>query len=287
MKRLIITFIAVHLLFGVSITQANETATSEDKLYPNRKFYPQLSYISTEQMITAVKDEAYNVIDARPVIGYQTLHIKGADNFSAGDKDFTEKLLELINKNNKPLVFYCGGLACLKSYKASDKAIRLLKKRKVKRYVYTYDSGISTFAYASPDLVLKNGKEVSEENPLLDMEKLKKHAKNVEEFISMVGNDSEKKNIILDIREYNQHILRKIFTFKKEKKLTLLEPEKMIVFLNKVKESGKILMMYGSVEKQVESFYYLIKGIGIKKWYYLEGGEKAYSQYMVQKHITN
>ena len=34
-----------------------------------------------------------------------------------------EKLMALINKNNKPITFYCGGLACLKSYKASNKTI--------------------------------------------------------------------------------------------------------------------------------------------------------------------
>ncbi|MCU7940713.1 MAG: hypothetical protein KZQ64_13185 [gamma proteobacterium symbiont of Bathyaustriella thionipta] len=75
--------------------------------------------------------------------------------------------------------------------------------------------------------------------------------------------------------------------FKKETKLTVFEPEKIITFLNEVKSSGKTLMVYGSVEKQIESLYRLIQTSGVKKWFYLEGGEVAYSQYMIQRHVTN
>ena len=284
MKRIIISALSILLTLSVPGVQAD---SSLDKLYPNRKFYPQLKYISTEQMINAVAAKKYNIVDARPALGYEILHIKEAENFSAGDKYFNEKLMALINKNDKPIVFYCGGLACLKSYKASDKAIRELYKRKISRAVYTYDSGISSFANASPEWVLKNGKEVSPENPLLDLAKLKKHAKNVEDFTHLIRTDEDKHYVILDIRETSQQMLRKIFTFRKEKRLTVLKPEKLISFLNEVKQSDQTLMVYGSVEKQIESLYYLIKTSGLKKWFYLEGGELAYSEYMIKKHVKN
>ena len=287
MKQLIISFISIFLLLSLPGVYANTSDISSDKLYPNRKFYPQLSYISTEQMVDVVSNGKYNVIDARPALAFSTLHIKEADNFSTGDKQFNEKLMLLINKNNKPIVFYCGGLACLKSYKASNKTIQELQKRDIKREVYTYDSGISAFAHASPEWVLKNGKEVSPENPLLDMKKIKKHAKSAEDFTHSVNTDEDNQYIILDVREKNQQMLRKLFTFKREKKLTLLNPEKMTAFLNKVKGSGKTLMVYGSVEKQIESLYPLIQTAGVKKWYYLEGGEVAYSKYMIKRHVTN
>jgi hypothetical protein len=44
-------------------------------------------------------------------------------------------------------------------------------------------------------------------------------------------------------------------------------------------------MVYGSVEKQIESLYPLIKISGVKKWFYLEGGEIAYSKYMIEQHV--
>ncbi|MCK5536327.1 MAG: rhodanese-like domain-containing protein [Bacteroidales bacterium] len=287
MKKLIISLISTFLLLGLPSVYANTSDTSSDKLYPNRKFYPQLSYISTEQMVNAVSKGKYNVVDARPTLAYSTLHIKEAENFSVGDKQFNEKIMLLINKNNKPIVFYCGGLACLKSYKASNKTIQELQKRDITREVYTYDSGISAFAHASPEWVLKNGKEVSPENPLLDMTKIKKHAKSAADFTHAINTDEENQYIILDVREKNQQMLRKLFTFKREKKLTLLNPEKMTIFLNTVKGSGKTLMVYGSVEKQIESLYPLIQTAGIKRWYYLEGGEVAYSKYMIKQHVTN
>lgn len=287
MKKLVISLIAIFLSLNLSAVYAGNPDKSFENLYPNRKFYPQLNYVSTKQMSDAVSAGKYNVIDSRPALAYTILHIKEAENFSAGDPQFSEKLMLLINKNNKPIVFYCGGLACLKSYKASVKAISELQKRKIERKVYTYDSGISAFAYESPGWVLKNGIEVSAENPLIDMEKIKKHAKSVEDFTDLVNADKENQYFILDIREKNQKMLSKIFMFKREKKLTLNAPEKIIAFLNKVKTSDKTLMIYGSVEKQIESLYHLIKISGVKKWYYLEGGEVAYSQYMIQKHVKN
>lgn len=288
MKKTIILFLLIFLSFSLACVQA-ETLDEETlaKLYPNRVFYPQLSYVSTQQMVTAVSAGKYNIVDSRPILAFTTLHIKEAENFSVGDKEFNEKLMRLINKNNKPVVFYCGGLACLKSYKASAKAINGLQKKQIKREILTYDSGITAFAQASPGWVLKNGKEISAENPLLDMKKIKKHAKNVEDFTHLINTDENNQYMILDIREKKQRMLRKLFMFKKEKKLSLLEPEKIIGFLNEIKSSGQTLMVYGSVEKQIETLYPLVKTSGIKTWFYLEGGEVAYSKYMIQQHITD
>lgn len=285
MKKILIAFVLAFLLLNQSVVYANTPASLTDNLYPNRQFYPQLLYISTEQMVDGINQGKYIVVDARPELAYNTLHIKGAENFSAGDEQFAEKLMMLINNSKKPIVFYCGGLACLKSYKASLKAMNVLQNQKKDQQVLTYDSGISAFAHASPEWVLKNGKDISPENPLLNLKKLKKHAKSAEDFIALINDDEDNQYTILDIREKQQKIQRKLFMFKREKNITLLAPEKIIIFLNRVKNSGKTLMVYGSVEKQTESIYSLIKTSGIRQWYYLEGGEVAYSQYMIDKHV--
>jgi rhodanese-related sulfurtransferase len=287
MKKIIVIILSNFLLFSLTSVHADNSAEELNKQYPNRKYYPQLTYITTKQMLHAVSQEKYNVVDSRPGLAYETLHIKGAVNISSGDKQFNEKLMTIINKNNKPIIFYCGGLACLKSYKSSVKAISEFNKRDISRTVYTYDSGISAFAYTYPELVLKNGKNISSENPLLDVKKIKKHAKGADVFTNLINSDDEASYIILDIREKQQKLLNKLFMFKKEKKISLLEPEKLIEFLNAVKVADKTLMVYGSVEKQIETLYPLIKTSGIKTWFYLEGGEIAYSNYMIQKHVLH
>jgi len=284
MKIIILVFLS-NLLLGLTGVRADMSAEELDKQYPNRKFYPQLNYISTKQMLEGVSTKKYNIIDARPGLAFDTLHLKSAVNISSGDKQFNKKIMSVVNTNNKPIVFYCGGLACLKSYKASMKTIDELQKRNITRTVYTYDSGISAFAYNSPDWVLKNGKDISPENPLLDMVKIKKHAKDADVFTHLIHNDDEGQYVILDIRESQQKLLNKLFMFKKEKKISLLEPEKLIEFLNEQKGENKTLMVYGSVEKQIESLYPLIKTSGVKKWFYLEGGEIAYSKYMIEQHV--
>ncbi|MCW8931485.1 MAG: rhodanese-like domain-containing protein [Gammaproteobacteria bacterium] len=285
MKKIILLTLSFLLLISFSNINAQVSEEALDKTYPNRKFYPQLQYISTEQMTHSIEMEKYFIIDARPQLPFESLHIKGAINIHSGDKSFNEKFLTAINNNSKPIVFYCGGLACLKSYKASVKAIDLLRKNNIALSVYTYDSGISAFAHANPKWVLKNGKDISPDNPLLDIAEIKKHAISAQNFTDIIRSDESDEFVILDIRESNQKILRKLFMFKKEKKLTLLKPEKLIVFLNDVKKEGKTLMVYGSVEKQIESLYPLIKMSGQKKWFYLEGGEHAYSQYMIKQYV--
>lgn len=287
MKKIVLILVSNILLLSLTSVHAEDSVEALNKQYPNRKFYPQLNYIPTKQMVQDVSTGKYNVIDARPALAYDTLHIKGAVNISSSDKQLIEKLMTIVNTNNKPIVFYCGGLACLKSYKASVKTIKAFHKKNINRTVYTYDSGISAFAYASPKWVLKNGKEISLENPLLDMTKIKLHAKDAEVFTSLVNNDEEDQYMILDIREADQKILNKLFMFKKEKRISLLKPEKLIEFLNEQKGTDKTLMVYGSVEKQIESLYPLIKTSGIRKWFYLEGGELAYSKYMITQHVLN
>lgn len=287
MKKSVLVFLLAVLLSGFGSAGAEMSEEAIDKLFPNRKYYPGLNYIMTKQMVKDVSAGKYLVIDARPALGYNTLHIKEAINIHSGDTNFIEKFMKAIAKNDKPIVFYCGGLTCLKSYKASVIAIDELRKKKINRDVYTYDEGISAFAYASPEWVLKNGKDISPENPILDVVKLKKHAKNAEDFTRLIDNDEDDQYIILDVREKKQKILRKIFMFKKEYKITVLEPEKIIEFLNNVKQSDKTLMVYGAVEKQIESIFQLIQTTGNKKWFYLEGGEYAYSQYMIKKHVNN
>ena len=82
---------------------------------------------------------------------------------------------------------------------------------------------------------MKNGKQISAENPLLDMEKIKQHAKDTDTFIHMVNNDTQKQYVILDVREEQQKILNKLFMLKREKNISLLEPEKLIKFQNELK----------------------------------------------------
>lgn len=287
MNKIIFSIFSLLILFTLNPVHGKTSDTALDKQFPNRKFYPGLNYIDTRQMVNIVNRGKYNVVDARPKLPFQTLHIKEAANIPAGDRQFSDKLMKVVSANKKPIVFYCGGLACLKSYKASVKAMNILRKKNIQRDVYTYDSGISAFAHANPGKVLKNGKDISPDNPLLDLAKIKKHAKTAQDFTNLIDSDESDKYVILDIRERKQKILSKLFMFKKEKKITLLQPEKLIAFLNEVKQSGKTLMVYSSVEKQIESLYPLVKTSGTKKWFYLEGGEHAYSQYMIQQHVTS
>lgn len=287
MKNIHIIFVGFLTLFSCLNVPAEIFKGTLDKQYPNRKYFSQLNYITTKQMINALTTGKYNIIDARPKTAFNLLHVKNATNIGPNYKRFKEKLMDVVNKNDKPIVFYCDDWACLESYKASVIAIALFKAYVIKREVLTYDSGINVFSQVSPEWVLKKGKEISPDNPLIDLKNIKKHAKSSEEFVGMISNDDNDQYVLLDIRENNKKLSRNLFMFKNEKKITLLKSKKLMTFLNQVRGRDLTLMVYGTVEKQIETLYPLIKTSGINKWFYLEGGEMAFSEYMVKKHVVN
>lgn len=265
------------LLLPFSYCFANDSET-----FPKRKYYPQLNYIDTQEFAEGIKNKQYDVIDVRDETSFKALHVKGASNIFIKSKTFEQELLAFVETSKNPLVAYCNGISCSKSYDASNKMIDLFQQKGIDKTVYTYDSGINAIAYSHNELVLKDGKEVSESNPLIDVEKIKKHTLTPVDFENYLANHPDKEFALLDIREKSEQILTKLFMFKKEKKISLAERDKLIKYLNKVKNDKKTLLVYDLAGRQINGLYELLKITGIKKWHYMEGGEFAYSQYAIK-----
>lgn len=267
----------VLLMFAVSACSANDTET-----FPKRKFYPQLNYIDTQEFAEGIKNNQYDVIDVRDATSFQALHVKNSSNIFIKHKAFEQEILDFVTNSKNPMVIYCNGISCSKSYVASAKIIDLFTRKGIKKKVYTYDSGINAIAYSHNELVLKNGKEVSQSNPLIDFEKIKKHTLEPIEFESYLSKHHNSEYALLDIREKNEQALLKIFMFKKEKKISLTQRDKLIKFLNQVKQDKKTLMVYDLAGRQINGLYELLKITGIKQWHYMEGGEFGYSKYAIK-----
>ncbi|MCW8932703.1 MAG: rhodanese-like domain-containing protein [Gammaproteobacteria bacterium] len=272
------------LIFSVSLLCFSANVIADDKLeqFPKRVFYPQLDYIDTQELAIGLKENKFDVIDVRDATSFKALHVKSATNIFVKSESFEKEILDFVAKSNKPLVVYCNGISCSKSYIASSKMKEIFANNKITKTVRTYDSGINAIAYAHNDMVLKNGKDVSKDNPLIAMDKIKKHTLSPAEFENYIAENNADDYAILDIRERNERIIFKIFMFQNEKKIALNKKEKMIAFLNKVKQDNKTLMVYDVAGRQIFGLYELLKITGIKKWHYLEGGEFGYSKYSLR-----
>ena len=261
---------------------ANVIADGDLNQFPKRVFYPQLDYIDTQELAIGLQENKYDVIDVRDATSFKALHVKSATNIFVKSETFEKDVLDFVAQSNKPLVVYCNGISCSKSYVASTRMKELFTKKNINKTVRTYDSGINAIAYAHNDMVLKNGKEVSEDNPLIAINKIKEHTLSPEAFENFIAKNNADDFAILDIREKNERIIYKIFMFQSEKKITLNQKDKMIAFLNTVKTDKKTLMVYDVAGRQINGLYELLNITGIKKWHYLEGGEFGYSKYSLR-----
>lgn len=257
-------------------------ASSDSETFPKRKYYPQLNYIDTQAFALGINEKRFDVIDVRDDTSFQALHVKSANNIFVKSNTFEQEILEFSAKRNKPLVIYCNGISCSKSYVASTKIINLFLKKGIKKQVFTYDSGINAIAYAHNDLVLKNGQDVSLSNPLIAIDKIKKHTLTPLDFEKYISSHERKEYALLDIRDKNEKIILKLFMFQKEKNIVLSQRNKLIKFLNKVKQDKKTLLVYDASGRQINGLYELLNITGVKQWHYLEGGEYGYSQYAIK-----
>ncbi len=278
MFKLLSSVLSVCLLsYGANVFAANDL----DK-FPKRIFYPQLDYIDTQEFAKGLQENKYDVIDVRDVTSYKALHVKSATNIFIKSETFKKDVLDFAAQSNKPLVVYCNGISCSKSYDASVKMKELFAKNNINKIVRTYDSGINAIAYAQNDMVLKNGKEISQDNPLIAINKIKEHTLTPEAFENFIATNNADDYAILDLREKNERIIYKLFMFQSEKKIALNQKDKIIAFLNTVKKDKKTLMVYDIAGRQINGLYELLNITGIKKWHYLEGGEFGYSKYSVR-----
>lgn len=278
MFKLLSSVLSVCLLsYGANVFAANDL----DK-FPKRIFYPQLDYIDTQELSKGLQENKYDVIDVRDATSYKALHVKSATNIFIKSETFKKDVLDFAAQSNKPLVVYCNGISCSKSYDASVKMKELFAKNNINKIVRTYDSGINAIAYAQNDMVLKNGKEISQDNPLIAINKIKEHTLTPEAFENFIATNNADDYAILDLREKNERIIYKLFMFQSEKKIALNQKDKIIAFLNTVKKDKKTLMVYDIAGRQINGLYELLNITGIKKWHYLEGGEFGYSKYSVR-----
>jgi rhodanese-related sulfurtransferase len=243
---------ALLLLFPL-LTQAQE--------FPGRSVYPKLPVIETDEL--ARDFDRYDIVDVRSNYEYETLHIDGATNIPLNQPGFARKLRKQA-ENGKPIVFYCNGHSCYKSYKATRKALRAGLDQ-----VFAYDAGVFDWARTNPDRAVLLGRKPLDPARLISKEQLQQHLLSPEEFAQRARKDVE----ILDVRDATQRGLIEIFPFR-QTNIALDETGKLNQFLQQVKESGKPLLVYDAAGKQVRWLQYRLEQAGIQDYWFMEGGMK-------------
>ncbi len=256
-----------HLLMGLlllSSVPASFCAQAEDPGFPGRKVFYDAPVMELAELNKKIDDVV--VVDVRSKFEFDTLQIKDATNMPLADRAFGTKLKALRKTTDKPIVFYCNGRSCQKSYEAVMKA----RTYRVAN-VYAYDAGIFEWAKAYPQRAVLLGKSPVSPGNLIDDAKFQAHLLAPNDFITMVGPTS----LVLDVRD----------TFQRADMVTFSQPVARLGLDNRVqlsqhieraKKEKKTLMVFDAVGHQVRWLQYYLESEGLKDYYFMKGGSDAY-----------
>ncbi len=273
-RKIVVMLTAILSLWCVLLPVEAGAAVGPDSKFPLRWEYPDEHFLSTAQFYSLYRDAI--VIDARTKLEWEALRVKGAlldsvDHVNSHmqftfDKDLRKILL--ANSGNKPIVFYCNGILCPKSYQATFKAMKMGVKN-----VYEYDSGILVWAKAHPELTTLFGRSPMPENGLIPRKEFLAHTLAPKSF-DMLLNEKPCHCFILDIRDF---VTRDVSLFPgREHYVSLDDQTRFDYFLNRAEREHRTLFIYDKVGKEVPFVQYYLKQHHIDNYWFLRGGEAAW-----------
>jgi rhodanese-related sulfurtransferase len=206
------------------------------------------------------------IVDVRSKIEYNVIHPIGAVHIPISNMKFAKNVASLAKQNaGKKIVFYCNGITCLKSYKATKKAMGAGIQN-----VYAYDAGVPEWASLFPEKTLLLGKEVVDpEKQIIPKAEFKKKCLPFEDFKTKASANG---GMVIDVRDHIQRS-QKLPGLKKAKAIPL---DNFIPnFVEKKANQDKHLYIFDQVGKQVRWLEYYLVDNGYQNFTFLKGGATA------------
>jgi rhodanese-related sulfurtransferase len=239
------------------------TVRASDEAFPHRAKFKNVPVMEAEALRKDLGKVL--VVDVRSHYEYETLHIKGALHIALNKDKLPLEVKALRAKSDVPIVFYCNGHTCKKSYEAAEFA-----KNAGVSNVFAFDAGIDTWAKLYPEQSVLLGKSPVQPGEFISSTEFKKHLINVQNFEVLV----EKGAVVLDIRDLRQ---RDVVLFPmRELRAPLDDSHKIADAVAQAKKAKKTLLVYDKVGKQTRWFQYYLEQQGVKDYYFLEGGSEGY-----------
>ncbi len=250
------------LLLALLVTAS--TAVAKDD-FPGRKLYPDIKPMSLTELNRRFNEVI--VVDARTRYEYDTIHITGSHNILVSKTSFEDEVRELRQRSTKPIVFYCNGHTCFKSYKAARRA-----QNAGVNNVYAFDAGIFDWSRTHPEKAVLLGQSPIRVSDLISKKNFKKRLLSAEKFQRFV---TQPNVLVLDVRSRLQRAGAGLFPFE-EKFASLDNKEKLNRFINKALRENKTVLAYDAVGKQVRWFEYYLRKKGVKRYYFMENSANGY-----------
>ncbi len=251
------------IVFGSLLSGTLALADDAEK-FPLRKNFPEIKVIELADLKNNLGN--YTIVDVRSPFEYSIMHMQGAINLPIADLKFVANAKQAATDTGKPLVFYCNGHRCAKSYEA---AMEMTKARA--NNTTAYDGGIAAWAKAYPELTLLLDKPLDPKMLIGDAQ-FKAHALSAKEFMSKA--QAQPTAIVVDVRDSFQ--VEGVSLFPGRDIRTSLDIPKLKKVIATAKESNQPMYFYDAAGHQVKPLQYLLEDQGLKDYYFLQGGMAGY-----------
>lgn len=256
-----ISLVVLGLLLSFSALAAS------DEGFPGREKYKSVPIYEISELKDALNKVV--VVDARSSYEFETLRIKGAKNIPVASKSFEEDLAKLRASTQKPIVFYCNGRSCFKSYLASKKAIDAGIEN-----TFAFDAGIFEWAKAYPNQAVLLNQSPVKTTDLISSTLFKSRLLDADHF-SDKATSLGQRTMVLDVRDKYQRAGTGFFPGK-ERWVSLDQKDRLIHFIQKAKKQNRTLYVYDEVGKQVRWLQYELEKAGLKDYYFMKKGASGY-----------
>lgn len=255
-----IRLLRLFLILSVALLWSLPTLAAKDD-FPLRPYYPEVPYISTPELIKQY-DEAI-ILDIRSKFEYDVARINKAVLLPLTDADFAAKLEKLRDKESStPMVFYCNGHSCAKSYQAAQLALSLGFAN-----VFCYDAGIFDWISAAPDKATLMGETPARAGRIISSGEF---GSRLLDFDGLAEVAKKPNAIVIDIRDpFQRALIPRIQGVRNIPLDPLLDLVVSRVW------TEKHLLFFDAVGKQVRWLQYFLESYGYFDYAFLKGGVRA------------
>jgi len=242
-------------------------AVSADDDFPGRTKYKKIPYIELAELYKKLNDVV--VVDARSALEFKTLRVKTAINIPVASENFETEVTKLRESTDKPIVFYCNGHTCMKSYIAVKKSIAANIND-----VLAFDAGIFDWTKAYPEQSILLGNSPVNLTKLIPKSSFKKRLLSPDDF-SDRATSNRQQHMIIDVRDKFQRAGIGFYPGI-ERWASLDQQQKLEAYVKKAVKQNRTLLIYDEVGKQVRWLQYALEKAGAKKYYFMNKGAKGY-----------
>ncbi|MEF2231410.1 MAG: rhodanese-like domain-containing protein [Pseudodesulfovibrio sp.] len=229
--------------------------------FPLRAYYPEVPFITTEELIRAY--EGALILDIRSSFEYDVAKINKAVLLPLTDPEFSTKLERLRPKESAtPMVFYCNGHTCAKSYQAAQLALSLGYD-----HVFVYDAGIFDWISKAPDKATLMGETPARIGRVITHGEFRERQVDFDEFNRLA---LEPDTVVIDIRDpFQRDMIPRIDHIRNIPLDPLLDLVVSRIW------TEKQLLFFDAVGKQVRWLQYFLESYGYFEYAFLKGGVRS------------